>query len=82
MNRPGQWHLVKIIDRDELRADNLTIIELQRGQPVVIDCACLSGRGMSERQVKTAGIVAREPARLVNAMVDPDQLPGARTSAA
>jgi hypothetical protein len=25
---------VKIIDRDELRADNLTIIELQRGQPV------------------------------------------------
>ena len=30
----GQRHLVKIIDRDELRADNLTIIELQRGQPV------------------------------------------------
>src|SRR5262249_5156006 len=34
LNRPGQRHLVKIIDRDELRADNLTIIELQRGQPV------------------------------------------------
>ena len=34
LNGPGQRHLVKIIDRDELRADNLTIIELQRGQPV------------------------------------------------
>jgi hypothetical protein len=30
LNRPGQRHLVKIIDRDELRADNLTIIELPR----------------------------------------------------
>ena len=31
---PVSGTLVKIIDRDELRADNLTIIELQRGQPV------------------------------------------------
>jgi len=34
LNRPGQFHLVKIIDSDESRADNFTIIELQRRQRV------------------------------------------------